>query len=93
MGTLALLALANSAGSCVVPLPWEASRPDAGVNSTPIIRSSNPSMPGASVVLDKDTLGSTFTISVSDRDLGDRICVRVFRDYDRQEPTPPWSAT
>lgn len=84
---LALVAaLALGAAACVVPLPYEEA-PDGAVNYPPLIKDSNPSMPGP-VRLAIGAEPPLFTIDVEDKDLGDTLFVRVFRDYSTA-PEPP----
>ncbi len=86
-----LTALGTSA--CVIPIPPGDFVGDAGLNASPVIVSSNPPMPfqaGAPIVLECEPDPEnpvSFTIDVYDANVGDKLWVRVFRDYDGIPPT------
>ena len=71
---------------CVLPLPYEVN-PDGPSNSPPVIRSSNPAMPGP--VTFSASAPQIFSIEVEDLDVTDTLYVRVFRNYQLGAPTPP----
>ena len=81
------LLMALLASGCVIPLPFEDPARDGGSlgNYPPIIVDSDPDLSGPISV---PTSGS-LSIVVEDKDIGDKIYVRVFRGYARIAPTPP----
>jgi hypothetical protein len=87
---LCACALAGSSG-CFLPLQFE-EETDAGIDTDypPVLASSDPAMPGP---IDITSTPTTVTLVVEDKDLGDTIFVRVFRDYGRPDPTPPRTNT
>ncbi|MBI4508328.1 MAG: hypothetical protein HY698_01750 [Deltaproteobacteria bacterium] len=93
---LGLACLALTSGACVIPLPYEDPVPDGGANYPPLIVASTVKIPGPLLL----TLGpdgrpslDSISITVQDRDVEDTIYARVFRDYNFDQPTPPYVST
>ncbi len=68
--------------ACVVPIPAEVEAPDGGIDHTPFVKSSTPSMPGLT------DLPAMVSLTLEDADIGDTLYVRVFRDY-QEAPLGP----
>lgn len=88
--SLGLIALGVSAlGACLMPLQFE-EEADAGIdrNYPPVIVSSTPAMPGF-LTIETQQPDETYSLTIEDKDLADRLFVRVFRDYDPGDPSPP----
>jgi hypothetical protein len=84
--SIAALVMTNA---CVLPLQFE-EEVDGGIDRDypPVLVSSDPVMPGFSTI-EISQPDQIYVLSVEDKDLTDRLFVRVFRDYD---PTPGLSS-
>jgi hypothetical protein len=73
---------------CVLPLQFD-EEADAGLdrNYPPNIVSSQPDMPGFTTIEANGI--EDYRVTVEDKDLGDRLFVRVFRDYLAENPDTP----
>lgn len=83
-----MASLGAVATGCVVPLPYPDESTDAAVGGyPPVIRAGTPPL-GEPTTISRAAEPPTFTLDVEDRDIDDTIYLRVFRNYNPDDPTP-----
>lgn len=88
-----LIAMLVTTAACPFPSDLEQAAVDGGQSSPPVMLSAQPapefSFPGPMILERGDS--RVLTLEVEDTDIGDSLFLRLYVDYNRPQPTPPWA--